>query len=391
MPIKILLIEDNPDFVLITRRILEKTDMEILFESSEHAGQGVEKIDEGNYDLVLCDYRLPGSSALEILKEMRKKGIDLPFIVVTSSGNEKIAVELMKEGAYDYVVKDFSYESVLPVKIKGAMDRYKSKKERKKIEQTLEESEERYRLLYQKLKETQEELIQSGKMAAMGQLAAGISHELNQPLTGIKGFSQAAAMELGEENPIRKDLDRIIEQVDRMDEIIQSIRFFARKSEFRLREIDINQPIEGAFILVNEQLKLNNIKVRKKLTKGLPGISGDMNQLQQAFINLIVNAKDAVNSLRNSDGGEIIIETMLNEDKKNINVIVEDTGCGISKEKLDYIFNPFFTTKSPDGGMGLGLSIVYRIIGKHNGRIEVESEEGKGATFKIVLPVGTKR
>ena len=112
MPIKILLIEDNPDFVLITRRILEKTDMEILFESSEHAGQGVEKIDEGNYDLVLCDYRLPGSSALEILKEMRKKGIDLPFIVVTSSGNEKIAVELMKEGAYDYVVKDFSYESV---------------------------------------------------------------------------------------------------------------------------------------------------------------------------------------------------------------------------------------------------------------------------------------
>ena len=240
---------------------------------------------------------------------------------------------------------------------------------------------------YQKLKETQEQLIQSDKMAAMGQLAAGISHELNQPLTGIKGFAQVALTDLDKKSPLKKDIERIVEQADRMAKIIQHVRLFARKSDFKPTELNINKPIEDSFILLTQQLKTHNIRINKSLGKNLPMIEGDSNQLEQVFINLITNARDAIDSLKSPDGGEITIQSALSKDKKHIEVIFKDTGCGVSKENLNSLFNPFFTTKSPDCGIGLGLSIVYRIIESHKGSIEVDSEESRGTIFKITLPV----
>jgi PAS domain S-box-containing protein len=252
--------------------------------------------------------------------------------------------------------------------------------ERKKAEQALQDA-------YNKLKDAQEELIQSGKMAAMGQMAAGISHELNQPLTGIKGFTQAVLMDLDKDSPIRQDLNRIVEQADRMDKIIKNIRLFARKSEFKTEELDINKPIQDALMLLSQQLKLHNIRVNRALAKGLPKIKGDPNQLQQVFLNLITNARDAMDSLNSADAKELTIKACLSQDKKNIEITFQDTGCGISPKDLKNIFNPFFTTKSTAGDIGLGLSIAYRIIENHKGRIEVESQVGKGTTFRITLPI----
>lgn len=379
MPTKILLIEDNPDHILLTKRILERADQGYQVDSISEAKEGIRKIIEESYDLILCDCRLPHANALDIIKEIKTKGIDLPFIAITALGSEKIAVELMKEGAYDYIIKDASYEDVLPVVIKKSVERYKDITERRKTEEKLQDA-------YRELKNTQEQLIQSGKMSAMGQLAAGISHELNQPLTGIKGFAQAALLDLDGNNLLREDLEKIIEQADRMDKIIRNIRFFARKSEFILKDLDINQPIEGALMLLSEQLKVHNIQVDKSLANSLPRIYADPNQLQQVFLNLIANARDAIDSLKRPESGKITIKSLLSEDKKHIEVILEDNGGGISKKDLGHIFDPFFTTKSPDGGMGLGLSIVYRIIENHKGVIEVESEKGKGSKFKIRLP-----
>ncbi|MBU1864739.1 MAG: PAS domain S-box protein, partial [Candidatus Omnitrophica bacterium] len=252
------------------------------------------------------------------------------------------------------------------------------------------QAEEKLRNAYQKLKDTQEQLIQAGKTAAMGQLAAGVSHELNQPLTGIKGFARAILMDLEGESPFREDLHKIIEQTDRMDRIIKNVRLFARKSEFILKELDINQPIEDSFMLLNEQLKVQNIKVNKFLSKNLHKIEGDTNQLQQVFLNLITNARDAIDSLNRAEGGQITVKTALSGEGNNIEVEFTDTGCGVSNENLEYIFNPFFTTKGPDRGIGLGLAIVYRIIENHKGRIEITSEVGKGTGFKITLPIENK-
>ncbi len=503
MPIKILLIEDNPDHVLVTNHILNNIDGDYQLENVREAQEGIKRINEKKYDLVLCDYRLSDKNALEILKAVKKQGKDLPFVVVTSAGSEKVAVDIMKEGAYDYIVKDASFEDVLPIVIKNSLQRYKTNKEKEKFEQQLKQYqamvesahdaiffkdlESRYRIVnnkclevlgisrdevigkndyelipnqeeakksveddkvvfttgkpkeitkymtrkdgikywfhtikvpqfdnkgniiglvgiarditeikkkekaldeaYQKLKQTQEELIQSGKMAAMGQLAAGVSHELNQPLTGIKGFAQAILMDLDEENPLKEDVKKIEEQADRMDKIIRNIRLFARKSDFKMEEINVNQPIEDSLMLLNEQLRIHNIRLHKFLSNNLPNIKGDHNQLQQVFLNLLTNARDAIDKLKRETGGDIIVKSYLSEDKKYVEIIFQDTGCGISKENLRNIFNPFFTTKSPDGGVGLGLSIVYRIIENHNGKIEVESKEGKGATFRIILPI----
>ncbi|MCM8813351.1 MAG: ATP-binding protein [Candidatus Omnitrophica bacterium] len=246
-------------------------------------------------------------------------------------------------------------------------------------------TEKELALACQKLQETQRELIQSGKLAAMGQLAAGISHELNQPLTGIKGFSQVILSELPDDDPHRDDLVRIIEQADRMDRIIQNVRMFARKSEFEKRPLDIHDPLEKALSLIAQQLTVHNIQVVRELGD-VPPILGDMNSLQQVFVNLLTNARDAVDSARRPEGGVITVKSALSSDGKKVEISVSDNGCGIPAENLDHVFNPFFTTKSPHGGMGLGLSIVYRIVEDHRGVIRVSSQVHTGTTFTIILP-----
>ncbi len=248
-------------------------------------------------------------------------------------------------------------------------------------------AEEELKSAYQRLKKSQQQLVQADKMTAIGQLAAGISHELNQPLTGIKGFAQTALMELNKNSRLKNDLSRIVQQVDRMDAIIQHIRLFARKADFDMRELDINQPIEDALMLLSRQLAVHRIRVKKFIPKDLPHVRGNHNQLVQAFINLIANARDAIDSLKRPGGGEINLQCALSKDRKHIELIFKDTGCGIYKENLNDIFNPFFTTKSPDGGIGLGLSIVYSVIDNHSGSINVDSKKGKGTTFRITLPV----
>jgi PAS domain S-box-containing protein len=256
--------------------------------------------------------------------------------------------------------------------------------ERRKVKQALQNA-------YRELKDTQEQLIQSSKMAAMGQLAAGISHELNQPLTGIKGFAQTALMDLSKKNPIRSDLNKIVEQADCMDNIIRSIRTFAKRSDFQLKPVDVNEFIINSLSLLNEQFRVHDIQFKKSLDKGLPAVRGDANQLQQVFLNLLTNARDAIDSMEHSKKREVAIKSALSKDKKDIEITFKDTGSGISKKHLEHIFNPFFTTKSPDKGMGLGLSIVYRVIVEnHKGKIDVKSEPGKGAAFKITLPVFRK-
>ncbi len=254
---------------------------------------------------------------------------------------------------------------------------------RKQTEQALQNA-------YKELKDTQEQLIQSSKMVAMGQLAAGISHELNQPLTCIKGFAQTALMDLSEKNPVRSDLNKIVEQADCMDDIIRSVRTFAKRSDFQLKPIDVNKPIINSLSLLNEQFRVHDIQFKRFLGKGLPAIKGDVGQLQQVFLNLLTNARDSVDSLEDLKEREVVIKSALSKDKKDIEITFKDTGIGISKETQEHIFNPFFTTKSPDKGMGLGLSIVYRIIENHKGKIDVISEHGKGAEFKVTLPVFRK-
>jgi len=229
--------------------------------------------------------------------------------------------------------------------------------------------------------ELQRQLIQSEKLSTMGQLVSGVAHELNNPLTGIIGFSELLMLEA--DKSIYKDLKRIQEEAARARRIVQNLLSFARMHKPEKTKIDINGIIKNVLELKSYEMRVDNIEIKCNLDQNLPVTMGDPHQLQQVFLNIINNAHQAVTSASRS--GVMNIKTY----KKEASIIIEfsDTGPGISKENLTRIFDPFFTTKEVGKGTGLGLSLSYGIIKDHGGTIHAVSEEGQGAIFTIALPI----
>jgi signal transduction histidine kinase len=234
------------------------------------------------------------------------------------------------------------------------------------------------------LRDTQAQLIQASKMAAMGQFGAGVAHELNQPLAGISGYTDLLLLKMEKETPEWRYAKKIEDQCVRMTKIVSNLRTFARQSKFEYAETDVNQPIDDALMLLGEQLRSHNIKVKRDLATNLPKVMADANQLEQVFLNLISNAKDAIDP---KGGGNITILSRQSEKADFVEVVVMDSGTGMDPSTLSDIFNPFFTTKDVGKGTGLGLSISLGIIEDHGGRIEVHSVKERGAAFRISLPV----
>jgi signal transduction histidine kinase len=233
------------------------------------------------------------------------------------------------------------------------------------------------------LRETQAQLIQASKMAAMGQFGAGVAHELNQPLAGISGYTDLLLLKMEKETPEWRYAKKIEDQCVRMTKIVNNLRTFARQSKFEYAETDVNQPIDDALMLLGEQLRSHNIKVKRDLADNLPKVIADANQLEQVFLNLVSNAKDAIDP---KGSGNITIISRQSEKTDFIEVLVIDTGMGMDNSTISDIFNPFFTTKDVGKGTGLGLSISLGIVEDHGGRIEVHSVKDLGTAFRISLP-----
>jgi len=244
------------------------------------------------------------------------------------------------------------------------------------------------------LKETEKQLFHSEKLASIGELAAGVAHEINNPLTAIAGEAEILLKYKGKDKDTKSTLRIIIKQSKRIKALTGSLLEFSRKKELILELADINDVIEKSISLVGYQAKMENIEIIKKLDSNLPKILGDISQLQEVFLNLILNAVQAMN-----ERGKIIIKTHIDKITKHVErrtstlklgqkvLVIEfkDTGKGMNKQALGKVFDPFFSTK--DKGTGLGLSISYGIIKKHDGVIEAYSELGKGSTFIVKLPV----
>ena len=231
-----------------------------------------------------------------------------------------------------------------------------------------------------KIQETHLQLISSEKLASLGKLAAGIAHEINNPLGGILIYSSLLLEDLAEDDPKRQDLARIVQEAGRCKEIVMSLLEFARQSEPKMEPVDINRAItDGLFFLENQAL-FHNIQIIKNLGPALPFARGNASQLKQVFMNIIVNAAEAMHG-----NGTLTIATFLNHEHKKITIEFTDTGEGIPEENLTRIFDPFFTTKDIGKGTGLGLSTSYGIIEGHGSKIEVKSKVGVGTTFTILL------
>jgi signal transduction histidine kinase len=229
------------------------------------------------------------------------------------------------------------------------------------------------------LKQTQAQLVQSTKLAAIGELAANIAHEINNPLTTVLGFASFIAERLPENDPTREELGLIQEEASRARDIVRDLLQFSRQRDFMPEPADVNMVIEQVIGMVRRQGALNAITVNEEMAD-LPMVEMDVPRIKQVFLNIINNAVYAM-----KEGGSLTIRTTL--DGSQVRVAFADTGPGIPAEILNRIFDPFFTTKPEVSGTGLGLSVSLGIVQSHGGSIDVQSEVGKGTTFVIALPV----
>jgi signal transduction histidine kinase len=233
---------------------------------------------------------------------------------------------------------------------------------------------------FDKKKILEEQLRHADRLATIGQLAAGIAHELNNPLGDILGFAQLASNHPDLDEDVYQDLTKIVKSTLYAREIIKKILYFGRQTHPKEARTDLNKLIGEWIDVFKTRCEKNGIQIVVERDESLPTVNGDPAQLNQVLVNVVVNAIQAMPT-----GGTLTIKTMLQEGW--VSIVVKDTGQGIEEEDLDKIFLPFFTTKEVDEGTGLGLSVVYGIVNEHNGRIEVDSKTGHGATFEVKFPI----
>ena len=236
------------------------------------------------------------------------------------------------------------------------------------------------------LKRLEEQLIQAEKLAAMGQMLAGVAHELNNPLTAILGVTELLREKDGVEENTKRQLDLTHRQARRAARIVQNLLEFSRPASPQKRPLDLNSIVERTLQLHEHSLRRNNIEVDFRPKSGLPAVIGDANQLIQVLLNLVTNAEQAIREVRESGRIQILITRTANR----ISVTVQDDGVGVKPEALPRIFDPFYTTKRPGGGTGLGLSICMSIIREHGGTIEANALPAGGSAFTVYLPASSE-
>jgi len=298
----------------------------------------------------------------------------------------------------------------------------------KENQESLESYLESLESTNKQLKQAQEELIRTEKLASIGRFAAGVAHEVGNPLGAILGYTSILQKEGIDREESKDYLKRVEREIERINRIVRELLDFARPSQFEIKDVEINKVIESALSLLSYQKNFKDIETQLDMQPDLPMIKGDESQLSQVFINIILNANDAMPNggilriqtrthvvenpdvdrlqgiyprRRKSDPMEsdysrmrkadplAVLFKKFSEGDQLVKIRISDTGIGIKKEDLENIFDPFFTTKDPNKGTGLGLSISLRIVESLGGEIRVESEVGKGAAFEVYFPVAT--
>lgn len=470
--ISILLIEDNPgDSRLIMEMLSEKDMFTSDLQCRTRLSQGLEQLDSQRADVILLDLGLPDSRGLEALRKLRARAPEIPVVVLTGLDDESIALEAVREGAQDYLVKGSINGKVLWRVIKYAIERHSLEtllesifhsasvgmyilregrfiltnpkfqnltgysadellgmnsqdivfeKDREAVRYdagemlrfqrktpyefrclcksgeviwvmesvaTIQYKGERALLgsvtdINEK-KKIDAQMLNLGKLVAVGDLAAGIAHEVNNPLTVIMGYAQLLLENPGLPANIETDLRSIYDESQRVVKIIQNLLRFARRSEPGRDLVDLNDVIARALELQRYDLMKNNVALMTTLEPGLPCILADYNQMLQVVLSVLTNAQQALKEVPKNRTLDIATAA----DKKFVRISVSDNGPGIAPENINRIFDPFFTTKEVGSGNGLGLSVCHGIVSQHDGKILVDSSPARGATFVIELPL----
>ena len=371
--ISVLIIEDDPGICeLLSDNLADKNYLPVYKNSG---GEALEWLESNTPSIIVLDYGLPDMNGKEFIDRLSETGRDIPpFIIATGQGDESIAVEMMKLGAKDYITKDTAFLDLLPQVIRH-------------IETEINNEA--------RLKIAEEQLNQSRKLEAIGKLAGGIAHDFNNMLTGIMGASYVLQKKLQADKESAEFIELIIESSERAADLTGKLLAFGRKGKVASTPVDLQQIIDDTVALLERSIS-KKIKIIKNYNAQLHTIIGDFTQLQNAMLNMGINASHAM-----PDGGTLAFTTQnavldtefCNSSTFNLKpgnylkTTIKDNGTGISEENLNRIFEPFFTTKKQGEGTGLGLSAVYGSIQDHMGSIEVESAVGEGTVFTILLPL----
>jgi len=379
---RVLIVDDEEDLRYVYTRQLRGDGY--LLDTAADGEEAIEKIRATEYAVILTDMRMPRKDGLAVIAAAREHLPDAEIIVLTGHGSLENALQAFKAGnIFEYLLKPLDDIGVLNTVVARAIERRNLRKHNRELFEQLQRA-------YEELRQKSEMLIQNEKMSAIGVLAAGVAHELNNPLTAVVGFAQMIAEKLKSSRPANwndseyeralQALENLVQGAHRARDIVGSLLRFARATKPDARSlIDINQTLRDAFVFTEHLLLRNGITLEKHLAPELPPVWGNAARLQHVFTNLLINAQQATPS-----GGTVRVITERADEPKGVWVHVEDTGEGIPPDALEQIFEPFYTRK--EQGTGLGLSIAKQIVEEHGGEIRVASELGKGARFSVFLP-----
>ena len=400
---KILLVDDTPANLDVLRKTLQPKGFEIsIAPDGERALMIASKFLP---DLILLDVMMPGIDGFETCSQLKSKELtkEIPVIFISAKNESEDIVNGLSLGGVDYITKPFKQEEVL-ARVETHLKLQFLKKEQEKSKRDIKQKalevikkNKELQKTIEKLKSTQEQLIQSEKFASLGCLTSGICHEILNPISIISGQVQALVMERESDQELVKDLDSIKEETERVEEIIDRLDKYVNQETPQAVPNDVNDHLTKGLDDLEKEGRFEKISVIRDLNPDVPKVDFDDNLIGQVFQNILNNALFVMNQ-----EGTLTVKTEVtskaikqnssspsaNRGEENfVRISVSDTGPGIETKDLSKIFDPFFTTKPPGQGMGLGLSVCYSIMEKHGGSIEADSEESTGATFSLFLPV----
>lgn len=371
--IKILLIDDDEDDYFITNEyLLDIERQQYKLDWVDNYSDGFERIAKREHDVYLIDYRLGADNGLDLLRQMVEAEHPAPIILLTGQGDRDVDIEAMRAGAADYLVKSQINSQLLERAIRYALERKREQEHRINLEN---------------------QLRQSQKMDAIGQMAGGIAHDFNNILTAIVSYAGISKHLLDNNHPVYERLEGIEDAVKRAANLTRQLLAFASRQSTSSQTVNLNQLTINISRLLRRLISAD-IELVTDLANDLATIHADSGQLEQILVNLVVNARDAM-----PDGGTLTIKTINahldeKEARQYLDIVpgdyvllsVRDTGVGMSDELLTHIFEPFFTTKENGRGTGLGLATCYGIVKQNRGAMLVDSIVGEGSCFNIYLP-----
>lgn len=378
-----MILEDDPGVQRLQRRRLERAGYNVRVTTTTE--QALEVIRGSGVDLLVLDNQLASTEdGLSFYSRLKSLGYDLPVILVTGYSDDATIVRALRAGVRDYVFKSTEYLDYLPEAVRRVLEQERTKaelartsKEREKALQDLQSKNEELRL-------TTQQLWQAARLAGVGELAASIAHELNNPLGIVSLRIEGVLARTPTDDPRRRPLEVVEQEVERMGKLVGNLLNFARAGRDQVSTVSVADEVRKTIELTEPHMRRLRVEVIPDFHP-VPDIFADRQQLRQVLLNLFTNAGDAM-----AKGGRLIARVRSSElppARPAVVVEVIDNGVGILPEHMGRVTEPFFTTKEDGKGTGLGLAICRRIANEHAGKLEIDSEVGKGTTVRIILPV----